>query len=140
MSGGPSPAKQGAPEQGAPAPATSGQATSGRSASETAGSGQPAPGQPSPALSPDAVPVFPRGVRLRFDEVRGVWVLLAPERALRLDPVGHAILSRVDGARSLDVIARDLAATFNAPLDQILADSAAYLSQLLDRRILELRP
>lgn len=135
MSGGPSPAKQGAPEQGAPAPATSGQATSGRS-----GSGQPAPSQPTPALALDAVPVFPRGVRLRFDEVRGVWVLLAPERALRLDPVGHAILSRVDGARSLDVIARDLAATFNAPLDQILADSAAYLSQLLDRRILELRP
>lgn len=111
-----------------------------RTASERAASGNPAPSPRAPALPPEAVPYLPRGVRLRFDGVRGVWALLAPERALRLDPVGHAILSRVDGARSLDAIAHDLAETFNAPLGQILTDSAAYLSQLLDRRILELRP
>ncbi|TPE52515.1 pyrroloquinoline quinone biosynthesis peptide chaperone PqqD [Amaricoccus solimangrovi] len=94
----------------------------------------------APTLAPEAVPFLPRGVRLHFDTVRGAWVLLAPERALRLDTVGHAILSRIDGERSLGAIARDLAATFNAPFDQILADSAGYLSALLDRRVLELRP
>ncbi|MFQ8432453.1 pyrroloquinoline quinone biosynthesis peptide chaperone PqqD [Amaricoccus sp. W119] len=126
MSGGPVPARrQGAPVEGVPA-----QGTPARKAAS----------QPTPALSPEAVPFLPRGVRLHFDKVRGAWVLLAPERALRLDAIGHAILSRVDGARSLDAIARDLAATFDAPLDRILADSAGYLSQLLDRRILELRP
>lgn len=125
MNGGPAPApEQRAPVRGAPAQGTPGQKAASR---------------PTPALSPGAVPFMPRGVRLRFDKVRGAWVLLAPERALRLDAVGHAILSRVDGARSLDAIARDLAETFDAPLDQIFADSAGYLSQLLDRRILELR-
>ena len=34
------------------------------------------------------VPVLPRGVRLHWDRVREVWVLLAPERAMKLDAVG----------------------------------------------------
>ncbi len=103
---------------------------------------RPAPSRAAPAvaLTPERVPYLPRGVRLHHDAVRGAWMLLAPERALRLDQVGHAILSRVDGQTSLDAIARDLAETFNAPFDQILTDSAGYLNALIDRRILELRP
>ena len=103
---------------------------------------RPAPSRAAAAvaLTPEAVPFLPRGVRLHHDAVRSAWMLLAPERALRLDPVGHAILSRVDGETSLGAIAKDLAETFNAPLDQILTDSAGYLTALLERRILELRP
>lgn len=94
----------------------------------------------APQIAAEAVPYLPRGVRLRFDAVRGTWVLLAPERAIRLDQIGHAILSRVDGVRGFGAITRDLAAAFQAPEDQIAADSAGYLSALIDRRILELRP
>lgn len=103
---------------------------------------RPAPSRAAPAvaLTPEAVPYLPRGVRLHFDAVRDAWMLLAPERALRLDQIGHAILSRVDGAKSFDAIARDLAETFNAPYEQIFADSSGYLTALLERRILELRP
>lgn len=94
----------------------------------------------APALAPEAVPYLPRGVRLHFDGVRDAWVLLAPERAIRLDQIGHAILSRVDGERSFGAITRELSETFSAPEDQIARDSAGYLVALLDRRFLELRP
>ena len=38
------------------------------------------------------VPVLPRGVRVHRCEVRQAWLLLAPERAVKLDQVGAAIL------------------------------------------------
>jgi hypothetical protein len=49
-------------------------------------------------LPHDAVPFLPRGVRLHDDRVRGMKMLLAPERALRLDATGAAILGEIDGA------------------------------------------
>ena len=58
----------------------------------------------------EATPVLPRGVRLHFDRVRGSWALLAPERAIALDEIGHAILAEVDGARDVRTIAASLAA------------------------------
>ncbi|MEP3847508.1 MAG: pyrroloquinoline quinone biosynthesis peptide chaperone PqqD [Paracoccaceae bacterium] len=83
------------------------------------------------------IPTLPRGVRLHFDKVRDKWVLLAPERAVTLDPIGHAILSEVDGARSFGEIAQALADKYNAPADQIAADSAGFLNALRDRRFLD---
>ncbi|WP_297770988.1 pyrroloquinoline quinone biosynthesis peptide chaperone PqqD [uncultured Roseovarius sp.] len=88
-------------------------------------------------MTPEEIPHLPRGVRLHYDRVREDWVLLAPERAVRLDPVGHAILSRVDGASSLGQIAGDLADTFNAPLEDVTRDSAEFLDGLAERRFLE---
>ena len=52
------------------------------------------------------IPCLPRGVRLPHDRIRDAWVLLAPERAITLDAVGHAILNEVDGARSFGDIWR----------------------------------
>lgn len=89
-------------------------------------------------MSPDAIPTLPRGVRLHHDRVRNAWVLLAPERAITLDAVGHAILSRIDGTRSLGEITADLAQSYNAPQDQIARDSAGFLGALRDRRFLDL--
>ncbi|WP_417718738.1 pyrroloquinoline quinone biosynthesis peptide chaperone PqqD [Salipiger sp.] len=89
-------------------------------------------------MSPDAIPTLPRGVRLHHDRVRNAWVLLAPERAITLDAVGHAILSRIDGTRSLGEITSDLAQSYNAPQDQIARDSAGFLGALRDRRFLDL--
>ena len=48
------------------------------------------------------IPALPRGVRLHHDQVRETWVLLAPERAITLDAIGHAILNEVDGIRSFE--------------------------------------
>lgn len=83
------------------------------------------------------VPSLPRGVRLHFDKVRDTWVLLAPERAVTLDGIGHAILDAVDGTRSFGEITQLLATSFGAPIDQVTTDSAGFLKALRDRRFLD---
>ncbi|GGG79601.1 pyrroloquinoline quinone biosynthesis protein PqqD [Salipiger pallidus] len=89
-------------------------------------------------MDPHAIPVLPRGVRLHHDRVRGTWVLLAPERAVTLDQTAHAILSEVDGTRSLSQITATLAARYNAPEAEIAKDAAGFLGALCDRRFLDL--
>ena len=84
------------------------------------------------------IPYLPRGVRLHHDDIRDNWVLLAPERAVWLDQVGHAILSEIDGKRSFGDITETLSKKFNAPPDEVAKDSASFLGALLDRRFLEL--
>ncbi len=84
-----------------------------------------------------AVPSLPRGVRIHFDKIRQTWVLLAPERVVTLDPIGHAILQEVDGLRSFGDITAALADRYNAPEDQIRSDSAEFLSTLRNRRFLD---
>jgi pyrroloquinoline quinone biosynthesis protein D len=83
------------------------------------------------------IPRLPRGVRLRHDRVRGGWVLLAPERAVGLDAIGHAILSEIDGTSSFGEIVAALAARFEAPPEEIAADSRTLLAGLMNRRMLE---
>ena len=90
------------------------------------------------SITPASVPVLPRGVRLHHDRVRDTWVLLAPDRAVRLDPVGHAVLSEIDGKRSFGTIVAALAAKYDAPEDRIAEDSRGLLTGLLNRRMLEL--
>ena len=90
-------------------------------------------------IGPDDIPYLPRGVRLQGDRVRGIRVLQAPERALQLDQIGEAILSELDGARSLDRIVRDLAARYDAPVDQIGGDVCDFLTGLIERRMVFLK-
>ncbi len=90
------------------------------------------------SVSEAAIPLIPRGVRLHHDRVRERWVLLAPERTIDLDPIGHAILQEIDGTSPFsDVVAR-LAAKYDAPAEQIAGDVAEFITGLTDRRILEL--
>lgn len=88
-------------------------------------------------MLPSEVPTLPRGVRLHFDRVRDTWVLLAPERAVTLDGVGHAILSEVDGHRNFGDITHALAAKFGAPVEQIAKDSSEFMTTLRNRRFLD---
>jgi pyrroloquinoline quinone biosynthesis protein D len=84
-------------------------------------------------LAPDDRPYLPRGVRLFEDRVRGQTVLLAPEKAITLDAIGVAILTRVTGEARLSQIVDDLAATYNAPADQIAGDVQRFLRDLRAR-------
>lgn len=92
-----------------------------------------------PLIAPDQVPYLPRGVRLADDRLRGIRVLQAPERAMQLDQIGDAILSELDGTRSMAEIARDLAARYNAPEDRIAGDVRDFLTGLIERRMVFVR-
>jgi len=91
-------------------------------------------------MQPGDIPALPRGVRLHYDAIRETWVLLAPERAVTLDGIGHAILSEVDGTRSFAEIIDLLAKKFNAPAEHITKDSDDFLQALRLRRFLEVSP
>lgn len=91
-----------------------------------------------PAATLEAVPKFRRGVKLRFDEARGQWVLLAPEKAFVPDPIAAEILQLVDGRRSIAAMAADLAGRFDAPLATVEADTAMILADLAQRGAVEL--
>lgn len=91
-------------------------------------------------LGVEDIPYLPSGVRLHHDRVRGADVLLAPEVALMLDEIGLAILSRVDGRRSLAEIVRDLAETYDAPAEEIAGDVRVFLDRLRARLHVMVRP
>ena len=97
------------------------------------------PAAPAPLIGGDDIPYLPRGVRLADDRVRGIRVLQAPERAMQLDPIGDAILSELDGARSMGAIIRDLAARYGAPEDQVAGDVRDFLTGLIERRMVFVR-
>ena len=84
-----------------------------------------------------SVPAFPRGVRLKHDEARSQWVILAPERMFVLDDIALAIMQRIDGETAVDSIVDDLAETFQAPRDLILADVIAMLQDFADKGVVK---
>ncbi len=84
------------------------------------------------------VPRFPRGVRLRHDEARDEWVLLAPERLVKCDPIAAAILQDVDGVATFATIVDALATRYKADRSVIERDVAALLISLRDKKMLEL--
>ena len=71
-------------------------------------------------MTPENAPRLARGMKLREDKARGQWVVLGPERMFVPDPIALEILRLVDGARSIDAMADDLAARF-AMLDDLAA-------------------
>ncbi|WP_312524663.1 pyrroloquinoline quinone biosynthesis peptide chaperone PqqD [Paracoccus sp. (in: a-proteobacteria)] len=107
------------------------------------GADQPAPTAataPAPTfdagLSEDCTPYLPRGVRLHDDRLRGIRVLLAPERAIELDAIGDAILSNLDGSRNLGQLIDHLSAAYAAPRDMIAGDVREFLTGLIERRMI----
>jgi pyrroloquinoline quinone biosynthesis protein D len=90
------------------------------------------------AIASTARPRLPRGVRLVHSEAQGGFVLLAPERVFKADTIAAEILKRCTGEATLGAIVDDLAATFAAPRERILADVTALLRDLADKKLLEL--
>jgi pyrroloquinoline quinone biosynthesis protein D len=89
-----------------------------------------------PEIAAGSVPRLPRHVKLRHDKARDRWLILVPERVLVPDDTAVAVLSRVDGARSVQDIAEDLARTYQASVEVILTDSVALLQDLADKGFL----
>jgi pyrroloquinoline quinone biosynthesis protein D len=86
----------------------------------------------------DARPRLPRGIRLVHNEAQGGWVLLAPERIFKADAIAVEILKRCDGEATLAAIVADLAQTYSAPRERILADVNALLTGLVDKKLMEI--
>jgi pyrroloquinoline quinone biosynthesis protein D len=88
----------------------------------------PAPVPERPKLAP--------GVRLQFDKLRDMWLLLAPERIIELEGPASEILQRCDGTRSVADIVGELSALYNADAAEISADVTDMLAELTAKRML----
>ena len=88
-------------------------------------------------IQPQSRPYLPRGVRLKRDEARGRWTLLAPERIFEIDDTAAAVLKLCDGERDLNAIVAELAALYTAPPAVIEKDVVAMLADLKAKRVLE---
>ena len=93
---------------------------------------------PAAPIADDARPRLPRGVRLVHNEAQGGWVLLAPERVFKADAIAAEVVKRCTGEATFAAIVDDLAKTFNAPRERILADVTTMLRGLADKKLLEL--
>jgi len=87
-------------------------------------------------FAPSAKPRLLRGVRLKHDEVRGGYILLAPERVVRADPIAVAVLQRCDGIRSFADIVDELCAVYKGDRERIENDVRVLLVDLFTKRMI----
>ena len=87
------------------------------------------------SVSEASRPVLPRHTRLKYDETRQVWVILAPERVLAPDEIAVEVLQLCNGERNVGDVADQLAAKYAAPREAILADVIAMLQDLADKGV-----
>jgi pyrroloquinoline quinone biosynthesis protein D len=88
------------------------------------------------SVSETSRPVLPRHAKLKFDETRQVWVILAPERVLAPDEIAVEVLRLCDGLRSVEGIIDQLAVKYTAERGAISADVIAMLQDLADKGFL----
>jgi pyrroloquinoline quinone biosynthesis protein D len=88
-------------------------------------------------IMPASKPALPAHIKLRHDAGRCRWHVLAPERVFEPDPIAIEILKRCDGAASVEEIAAELAKDYNAPLQEILADTISMLQELSDKGVVK---
>jgi pyrroloquinoline quinone biosynthesis protein D len=88
------------------------------------------------SVSEASRPVLPRHARLKFDETRQVWVILAPERVLAPDEIAVEVLRLCDGARSVAQMVDELATKYAAERAAISTDVIAMLQDLADKGFL----
>jgi pyrroloquinoline quinone biosynthesis protein D len=81
-------------------------------------------------------PHLAAGVRLKFDDVRGHWVVLAPERVIIPDETALEILRRCDGIANLSAIIDELAASYDAGREVIAQDVCQLVADLTDKGII----
>jgi pyrroloquinoline quinone biosynthesis protein D len=87
-------------------------------------------------VSKTSRPRLPRHAKLKFDETRQRWVILAPERVLAPDEIAVEVLQLCDGARSVEQMIDQLAEKYAADRDAIGTDVIAMLQDLADKGFL----
>jgi pyrroloquinoline quinone biosynthesis protein D len=88
------------------------------------------------SVSEESRPILPRHAKLRFDETRQVWVILAPERVLAPDETAVEVLQLCDGVRSVSQVVDLLAQKYAAEREAIATDVVAMLQDLADKGFL----
>src|SRR5712675_250976 len=88
------------------------------------------------SVSATSRPILPRHAKLKFDETRKRWVILAPERVLAPDEIAVEVLQLCDGVRSVEQMIDQLAAKYAAERDAIATDVIAMLQDLADKGFL----
>jgi len=88
------------------------------------------------SVSEASRPVLPRHAKLKFDETRQRWVILAPERVLAPDEIAVEVLQLCDGVRSVATMIDQLAEKYAAERDAIATDVIAMLQDLADKGFL----
>jgi len=88
------------------------------------------------SVSEASRPLLPRHARLKFDETRQRWVILAPERVLAPDEIAVEVLKLCDGVRSVEAMIDQLAEKYAAERGAIAADVVAMLQDLADKGFL----
>jgi pyrroloquinoline quinone biosynthesis protein D len=88
------------------------------------------------SVSEASRPILPRHAKLKFDETRQRWVVLAPERVLAPDEIAVEVLQLCDGARSVEAMIDQLAAKYTADRSAIATDVIAMLQDLADKGFL----
>jgi len=81
-------------------------------------------------------PVLPRHAKLKFDETRQRWVILAPERVLAPDDIAVEVIQLCDGIRSVEAMIDQLVEKYAAPREAIATDVIAMLQDLADKGFL----
>ncbi|HEY9868883.1 MAG TPA: pyrroloquinoline quinone biosynthesis peptide chaperone PqqD [Candidatus Obscuribacterales bacterium] len=89
----------------------------------------------SAPLTDNSNPRLARKARLRYDKVRQSAVLLVPERVIKLNATGAAILELCDGVHTLESIVRELEARFQQ--DELRGDVVEFLQDMIARGWLE---
>ena len=81
-------------------------------------------------------PLLPRHAKLKFDETRQRWVILAPERVLAPDEIAVEVLRLCDGIRSVGAMIDQFAEKYTAERSAIATDVIAMLQDLADKGFL----
>ena len=79
--------------------------------------------------------VMPRHIKMRHDDGRGRWIILAPERLFDPDEIAVEVLKLCDGERCVKDIVTVMAKEYNAPEDEIRSDIIAMLQDLSDKGV-----
>lgn len=90
----------------------------------------------APTMTLESRPALQPRVKFRHDAVRGLWVILAPERILTPNETAADVLRLCNGERTVAEIAAELAATYDADPGTIGADIIPVLQGLVDAGVL----
>jgi pyrroloquinoline quinone biosynthesis protein D len=77
-------------------------------------------------------------VRLKYDPIEKEFLVLYPERGIKLSESAAEILQRCDGERSAEMIAAELAQVTGTPLEVVQKDVTAFVDEMAKRGIVEL--